>query len=140
MVTLRMNRKNPHSAIVGPTDQTGSLTVTGTQLIGEVDAARKMFPSDYEPISGFSGVIDVRPMSIEQIQSAIRAYELFSPVAQVQYPAGYLSQLTDAYAVLTRLAPRRLDVEVLDPESYPFPVRFTTESVSYPAAHPVLVG
>jgi hypothetical protein len=138
LVHLRMRRKNPHTAVVGPTHANGEETVSGVELKREADAAVELFPTDYEPLDspdGFAGEIEVRPMTLDQLGAAIRAFDLYSQVpGSAHYPKGHRKKLTDGLASLVALNPRRLEVRVTSVEPSDTPVRFIADSVPYPAA------
>jgi hypothetical protein len=139
LATLQMSRKNPHTAIVGPSSDTGEIVVLKEDLESEASAALNMFPSDYAPLAEFTGAIDLRPMSLDLIESAIKAHTLYSQMSGVSYPTGYKDKLEKAHAALTQLSARRIDA-VVKVSPTPTSVRFITESIPFPAAHTSLVG
>jgi hypothetical protein len=141
LVTLRMKRKNHYNIVVGPTDSGGDFVVQKGMLEQEATKTRELFPSDYAPLTGtesaFEGVIEVQPMSVEQIGAALRAYKLFGPTS---YPTNYDQLLLNGHSQLVQKLPTRVDVKVgplVSPatSSQQPLVEFITDSVPFPVAH-----
>jgi hypothetical protein len=115
LVTLRMYRKNDYDIVVGPTDRAGKVVVTRPQIEKEVGASLRLFPSDYEPLTGghetgFAHAIEVGVMGYDDLVNALDAYRDFNQVSS--YPTGYDVILTDAYSRLRELSPREVSAEV----------------------------
>ncbi len=132
-VTLHMRRRNHHFVIAGRTDRRGELVVTRDALLKEANAARKLFPADYDPVDGpngqFGGKVEVAALTAPEIEAALKAHDQFHTVTP--YPPNFRSELEAGHKALTALAPSRIDVTVTTP-SPPASVSFDTDSVPYP--------
>src|SRR5256885_16029880 len=75
MLSLEMSKKNSFNFIFGPSDRHGKIQVSKKDLEKEVERSLNVFPTDYEDLSCFQGMVIVQAMSLDQIQSAIAAYD-----------------------------------------------------------------
>ncbi len=134
-VSLLMARKNHYNMIFGPSDDSGKVAVASDDIIDEVKYAVEMSPMDYDDLDGFTGDILVAPLDCRQIESALRAFDLYHNVSP--YPADYRNRLVRAWETLYRLTPKRLDVELISYVATPR-VKIITNSIvpSYPV-HPL---
>ncbi len=110
LVSLEMTRKNAFNMVFGPSDKEGKVEVSKTEIENEVTRTLDLFPMDYEGLSSFKGKLIVGAMGLEQVESALGAYQLHCKSAA--YPSGYGEKLATARAILERLEAKRLDVKV----------------------------
>ena len=126
LLTVKMLRKNHYTVLLGPTLAEGVITTTKKHLESEMSESRELFPMDYETMPFFAGELVVGVMSLTQIESAMRAYDLFHNHAP--YPTGYRDTLATAWSWMYANTPKRVDVTVsVMPKSSS--VRILTESV-----------
>lgn len=102
------------------------ITTTKKHLESEMSASRDLFPMDYESMPFFAGELVVGVMSLTQLESAMRAYDLFH--SHASYTPGYRDTLATAWSWMYANTPKRVDVSVtVMPKSSS--VRILTESV-----------
>lgn len=135
LVRVAMRTKNDFSIVVGATDSLGRMAVTGASLEDDIASTISMFPTDYSGIGGadsaFAGSITVHAMTIPEVESALRAFDYFSK--EVIYPHDYRSRLEAGYRQLSKLAPRRMEVEIRDIIDGILTTRISTGSSAFPA-------
>lgn len=136
LVGIGMRIKNDFSVIAGVTNSVGRLAVSGAALEDEIASILSLFPMDYSGIGGgaesaFAGFITVHAMTIPEVESAIRAYDYFSK--EVKYPQNYRANLEAGYRQLSKLAPRRMEVEINDIIDGVLTTRISTGSSAFPA-------
>ena len=93
---FEMKEKNNYyyTVFLGPD---GCAEITGDQLLLTFNEDRVMFMSDYiDLLSGFTGRITAKALSISELRDAIKASESFSHVCS--FPIGYSKNLTAALA------------------------------------------
>lgn len=126
LLTVKMLRKNHYTVLLGPTLIEGMITTTKKHLESEMSASRDLFPMDYESMPFFAGELVVGVMSLTQLESAMRAYDLFH--SHASYTPGYRDTLATAWSWMYANTPKRVDVSVtVMPKSSS--VRILTESV-----------
>lgn len=128
-VTLQTTAKNDFNLIAGPSDANGKIYLTQGEMKSEVQRSADAFPADYAGLSAFSGVIVVSPLDHVHLEAALDAYDLYQ--AAIPYTADYRTKLEKAWMTLSRMLPKRLDVEVQMP--YPATgVRLLVQHVASP--------
>ena len=100
-VILMMSRKNHYSIWVGPSDSDGHVFVTREELFQRAREQATFFVMDSADPSETTGEFIVRPVTRDDLQAAIAAYEKFTP--QFRYPPGWQAQLIRANEVLPNL-------------------------------------
>ncbi len=135
LVRIAMRIKNDFSVVVGATNSSGRLAVSGATLEDEIASTISLFPMDYSGIGGtesaFAGSITVHAMTIPEVENAIRAYDYFSK--EVNYPQNYRTKLEAGFRQLSKLAPRRMEVEIEDIVDGTLTTRISTGSSAFPA-------
>lgn len=135
LVRIAMRTKNDFSIVVGATDSLGRMIVTGAMLEQDIASTISIFPMDYSDIGGadsaFAGSITVHAMTIPEVESALRAYDYFTK--EVNYPQNYRAKLEAGHRQLSRLAPRRTEVEIDDIVDGTLTTRISTGSSVFPA-------
>jgi hypothetical protein len=110
-VRIAASRKNDFSSAFGPTDATGTIAVTRSELLREAERDRQFFIMDYgHPELDYAGVIYVTPMNREALGRAVQAYHQFQ--AHTQYPPLYAERLQEARRTLEGLAPAVLHLDL----------------------------
>ena len=133
LITIRMNRKNHYSVIVGPTNHDGQVTVTKSDLENEIENTQNQFPIDYAAIAeSFSGQLEIRPMTLRQLQSAVDAHHLWQGIQT--YPTGHLDRLIKGMNSLKTCNPHRLTVAIDDTSTLTPAAILVPASVSDPVA------
>jgi hypothetical protein len=134
MVTVKMTQQNDYHLVAGLTNTEGKLDISGRDLLREVEESLRLFPSDYAPLSGdaaaFAGELVVHPLTVPEIESALRAYELYHDITP--YPPDYKQMLQAGLGHLLAQSPRRLNLTI-DGIDGGQPVRISTLSVPFPA-------
>lgn len=119
LLTVKMLRKNHYTILLGPTLIEGVITTTKKHLESEMSESRDQFPMDYKSMPFFAGELIVGVMSLTQIESAMRAYDLFH--SHLAYPPDYRDTLATAWSWMYANTPKRVDVQSLSCRS---PARF----------------
>ena len=135
VVAVVMLKKNDYSMIFGPSTQDGEVTITKDEILKEMARDRELFPMDYEDLTHFSGDLIVEPMGLQEIDSALKAYEIFK--SSTQYSTGHRDKLDQAWKTIYQAAFNRLEVKIDAPSDVtplPFPppagvLRVMTRSV-----------
>jgi hypothetical protein len=87
-VKIGMLVKNSFGHLWGPANTQGVLTITGDELLESAVRIRNLFLPDYvhPGPETLSGELSIEPLTIQDLDRALAAYELFGPAF---YPAGY---------------------------------------------------
>jgi hypothetical protein len=106
LITARfgVTHKNAYSFIFGPTNDEGVAELSKSEIIESADKELELAMMDFNPLEGaFNGIITLRPMSREDIERAIDAYDFYKESAE--YPKGYRQTLQQALeaGVLSRI-------------------------------------
>jgi len=115
--TVVMLRKNNFGVIFGPSDSCGKVSIQKQTILDKMYGDRKLFPMDYDGLPYFSGDLILEPMGRQEIESAIKAYDIFKSVNQ--YPSDYLDRLEAAWKTIYQASFRRLEVKI----DVPLPVQ-----------------
>jgi hypothetical protein len=108
---IATSRKNDFASAFGPSDATGTIVVSRSELLREAERDRQLFIMDYgHPELDYVGVIDVTPMNREALGRALEAYHQFQ--AHTHYPPRYAEHLREARRTLEGLAPAVLHLNV----------------------------
>jgi hypothetical protein len=135
--TLRMSQRNDYHVILGPTDDHGQLTVSGSDLENDAKSTYENFPADYVPLAdGFSGFVEIHPLSAEQIRSAQDAYNLWR--SAISFPQGYRDQLDNGLKALLKWNPHRITATIDDVSPVIQTINLVPSSVSDPVAWPTM--
>ena len=135
LVTVKMSRKNHFQLIVGPSDTNGQITVSRTAIHSEIALIQDRFPMDYASVSdAFAGQLEIRPLTLRQIQSAIDACQQWHGIAT--FPGGHLDRLTEGLNVLKAINPHRISVVIDDISTTVPSASIIPSSVSDPIADP----
>jgi hypothetical protein len=105
-----MRHKNDFGVIAGPTDASGAVLVTRTEIERWADLDRNAFPMDYTGLGDFTGEVLVRPLNRQAIEAALHAHELFH--AGVSYPAEHELRLKRARERLEEAGSVTISAEV----------------------------
>lgn len=134
-LSLRMRRKNDFRMIFGPSDPSGQITVNSNEIESEVESAYTLFPMDYGDISEFKGEVVLAVLDCPQLESAIRAFDLFHKVSS--YPPDFRDKLVAAWKKLFHLRPKRLEIEaIMQPPSAVIHIQTTSVIPGLPGQHP----
>jgi hypothetical protein len=110
-VRIATSRKNDFANAFGPSDTSGEIVVTRSQLLREAERDRQFFIMDFgHPELDYAGVIDVTPMNQEALGRAVEAYHQFQ--AYTEYPPLYAERLQEARLALESLSPAVLRLGV----------------------------
>lgn len=100
-VTLPMRTKNPFQLLFGPSSPSGSLVISRTDLLREIQKQRDLFLMDYaDPAKEWSGELLLRPLNRADVQKVLKAYALYSSTGI--YPPQIEEQLLHLDEVLER--------------------------------------
>lgn len=106
---IATSRKNDFANAFGPSDATGNIVVTRTQLLREAERDREFAIMDFgHPELDYAGHIEVTPMNREALVRALDAYHQFQ--AFTEYPPLYAERLQKARLTLEELEPAVLIV------------------------------
>ena len=87
--------KNPYSIVFGPTDQEGIAVITKPEILKQAQEELKIALMDFTPLEGaFNGTITLKMMSKEDIENAIKAYNIYKGFSK--FPIGYEHLLKNA--------------------------------------------
>lgn len=110
-VRIATLRKNDFANAFGPSDATGTIVVTRSEILREAERDRQCAIMDFgHPELDYAGVIDVAPMNRDALGRAVEAYHQFQ--AYTQYPPLYAERLQEARLTLESLAPAVLHLEL----------------------------
>ncbi len=110
LITIKSARKNNFDLVFGPTDTNGSLLVTREELIKQAMDEKSIAQMDYgDPEYDFAGEIVVAPMTLEDIDRALKAYKFFREF--MAYPIAWEKHLKRSKEILLKL-PKDATVEV----------------------------
>src|SRR5438128_2455374 len=112
MLSLEMSKKNSFNIVFGPSDKDGKIQISKKEIEREVERNIGAFPMDYEDLSRFQGTMTVCAMTLDQVNSAIAAYNTYREATG--YSSEYRDKLEAARSTLSRLTPKRLDVKVIE--------------------------
>lgn len=105
-------RKNSYSIVFGPSNQQGRAAITYEEIQRQADSQLKLALMDFDPIDkAFSGSISVKVMNYNDIQNAIRAYDLFKSVGW--YPDQYHEHLEKASRILLQIDAAAVTINVV---------------------------
>ncbi len=104
LVQLKTTRKNPYTLTLGPTDDNGQAVLLRSELEQQAAGELSLGIMDYIPLDkGFSGTIELRVMRGDQLDAALRAYEMFHRV--YNYPPDYQATMMRAKEIIRALGP-----------------------------------
>ena len=97
VLRFKMSEKNDYSFIVF-LDAEGRKEVGQDELLREFDQTANAFLMDYVNARAvFTGTIEAHVLTQEELESAMRAYDMFN--AQLDYAPDYLDKLKSAFAI-----------------------------------------
>jgi hypothetical protein len=99
--TLHMNDKTDFVSFHGPADETGTVAVTGADILTWTKRNRAFAPNDYlDPEQEWSGSLTLAPLTPEAARAAIKFYKMFQE--QLDYPETFSRDLR---SMITTLEP-----------------------------------
>lgn len=126
-LVFMMEKKNHHSFVFGPSDQSGTISVSNNEITREARKTMELFLMDYAEIeTWWTGRMRVMPMNRESIKAALSAYRRFR---SYEFPPDYEEMLLAADGILSRIPTATLKASVCCEPDH----GFTVEAVSVPA-------
>lgn len=111
-LTIKTNYKNSFDLIFGPSNSTGTITVTSDDIIREAEKDRRLFIMDYgDPVENFSGEIEITPLNQENLSKARAAYNMFKEHSS--YPKNYEANLGRSIQAIDGKNIKTLSVEIV---------------------------
>jgi hypothetical protein len=99
--TLHMNDKTDFVSFHGPADETGSVVVTGDDILAWTRRNRAFAPADYlDPEQDWSGTLTLTPLTQEAARAAIKFFKMFED--KLDYPETFSRDLR---AMITTVEP-----------------------------------
>lgn len=93
--SIKTMRKNAFGCIWGPSDVNGQIVIDGADLLRQAEVERHAFIMDYgHPEGDGAGRIEVSVIDIDDLDRALKAYEIFS--TGLEYAAGYHAMILEA--------------------------------------------
>ena len=90
--TLHMNDKTDFVSFHGPADETGTVVVTGADILRWTERNRAFAPSDYlDPEKDWAGTLTLTPLIPEAARAAIKFYKMFQD--RLDYPETFSQDL-----------------------------------------------
>lgn len=109
LAELKTIRKNPYTIVFGPTDREGRACLDRATIIQQADSQLNLALMDFEPLEkAFIGVVRVTVMQEDDVQNALRAYDLFKSVGN--FSDQYKDDLKSALIALHQLDVSKLNV------------------------------
>ena len=94
--------KNHYSIVFGPTDENGKAMLDDKTITDEAAQQLQLSMMDYAPLENvFSGTVVVSVMGVDDLERALKAYELFGSVSK--YPDGYIERLGNAIQLIRQM-------------------------------------
>jgi hypothetical protein len=86
--TFIMSAKNPYRMMIGPTDSTGTVQLTLSDVEAWTGQQRRLAMMDYVPFDkSWPGVLEIRIAGRERVDAALRSASMFAK--SFQYPSMY---------------------------------------------------
>jgi hypothetical protein len=119
-----MLKKNHHVFVFGPSDMSGTVSISNDEIRREARKTMELFLMDYADIEAhWTGRLRVMPLNREGIKAALSAYSTFG---SNEFPPNYEQMLLAADAILSKIPKATLEVSVrFEPDQ-----RYTVETVS----------
>jgi hypothetical protein len=107
MLSFAMEQKNNHSLIFGPSDESGTIHISGDEIRLEARKTMELFLMDYADIDSYwTGSLRVMPMNRDALKRALSAFRQFRGY---EFRVGYEEMLRRANDILSKIPGTRLD-------------------------------
>jgi len=111
-IRLRMRRKNDFSMLFGPSDPSGRIIVSWSEIQSECDAEQSVAIMDYGSLQeDFTRDIELMPVSLAGVEAALAAFEMFKSAGT--FRGGYEAALRTARATLAAAQNATLGIAVV---------------------------
>jgi hypothetical protein len=105
-----MHELNDYWGVFGPSDASGTVTITREDLRTSANVTREYYPDEFADLeTHLAGLIEVRVMDETALD---RALEAADHLPEYPYPLGYIAKLRSAHAELLKMGRVLMEVEV----------------------------